>query len=178
MAVVVRAIRGENGETVGVVVGAHEVVAGGLAGGIGAVRLVGVGFAERRVVRRERAVDLIGGHMQEAESFFRFLIKPAKVGANGFKEVESANDVCLDELARAVNRAVHMRLGGEIHDSTRLVLGEDFVEKGAVADIASHKDVARTAIQRSKILWIAGVGEFVEVYDGCGLGIDPIENEV
>ena len=177
-AIVVRAIRSEGGEPVGVVVGAHEVVAGGLAGGIGTVRLVGVRFAERRVVQRERAVYLIGGYMQEAEGFFRFLIEPSEVGTDGFEKVECADDVCLNELARAVNRAVHMRLGGEVHDSTRLVLGEDFADKGAVADIASNKDVARAAIKRSEILWIAGVGELVEVDDGCGLNIDPVKNEV
>ena len=80
--VVLRAICGEDGQSVGVVIGAHQMVRSGLAGGIGAVRLVGVGFAEGRVVRREGAVNLIGGHMQEAESFFRFLIEPPEEGAD------------------------------------------------------------------------------------------------
>ena len=47
-ALIVRAIRSENGEPVCVVVGADEVVAGSLAGKIGAVRLIGVCFAEQR----------------------------------------------------------------------------------------------------------------------------------
>ena len=71
-----------------------------------------------------------------------------------------------------------MRLGGEIHNGTRLVLGEDFVEKGTVADIASHKDVAGSSHEWSEILWVAGVSELVKIDDGCGLHIDPVENEV
>ena len=71
-----------------------------------------------------------------------------------------------------------MRLSGEIHNSTRLVLGKDFADKGAVADIASDKGVARIATKRSEILWVAGVSELVKIDDGCGFNIDPIENEV
>ena len=67
--VVIRAIRGEDGETVGVVIGADEVVTGGLAGGIRAIRLVGICLSKRRIIRSERAVNLVGGYMQEAESF-------------------------------------------------------------------------------------------------------------
>ena len=51
------------------VIGADQVVRSGLAGGVGAVRLVGVGFLEGWVLGRERAVDLIGGDMQEAKVF-------------------------------------------------------------------------------------------------------------
>lgn len=67
--VVIRAIRGEDGETVGVVVGANKVVAGGFTGGIGAIRLVEICLSKRRIIRSERAVNLVGGYMQEAEGF-------------------------------------------------------------------------------------------------------------
>ena len=71
-----------------------------------------------------------------------------------------------------------MRLGGEVHNGTRLVLGEDFVEKGAVADIASNKDVAGITFKRSKILRVSRVGELVEIDNGGGLRLEPIKDEV
>ena len=49
-AVVVAAIGRHNRQAVGVVVGPYQVVAGGFAGAVGAVGLVGVGFCECRCV--------------------------------------------------------------------------------------------------------------------------------
>jgi len=68
--VVVAAVGGEHGQTVGVVPGAHEVVAGGLARAVGAVGLVAVLLGERGRVCGERAIDFVGAHVQEAECFF------------------------------------------------------------------------------------------------------------
>ena len=116
--------------------------------------------------------------MQEAESRLILFAKAPPVGACGLKKMESPNNVGLDKLAGAMNRAVHMRLGGEVHNSARLVLGEDFVDEDAIADIPSNKDVARIGLKRSEILQVAGVGELVEIDDGCGLRLDPVENEV
>jgi len=44
----------------------------GLAGGVGAVGLLGVGFLEGWVIGLERAIDLIGRDMQEAKVFLSF----------------------------------------------------------------------------------------------------------
>ena len=177
-AVVVGAICREDGEPVGVMVGADEVVAGGFAGGIGAIGLVSVGFLESRVLGRERTIDLVGGHMQKAKCRLIVFAKAPPVSACGLKKMESSNNVGLDKLSGAMNRAVHMRLGGEVHNSARLVLGEDFVDEDAIADIPSNKDVARIGLKRSEILQVAGVSKFVEIDDGCGFRLDPVENEV
>ena len=68
-AVVVAAVGGEHRQAVGVVPGAHQVVAGRLAGAVaGAVGLNPVVFGEGRGVRRQRAVNLVGGHVQKAET--------------------------------------------------------------------------------------------------------------
>jgi len=69
-AVVVAAVGGEHRQAVGVVPGAHQVVAGGLAGRIRAVGQGVVLLGEGRVGGRERAVDLVGGDVQEAKCFF------------------------------------------------------------------------------------------------------------
>ncbi len=57
-AVVVGAVRDERGQTVGVVVAAHEHVTRGLAGGVGRVRRVGRGLGEE-AGRAEGAEDLV-----------------------------------------------------------------------------------------------------------------------
>ena len=70
-AVVVGAVGGEYRQAVGVVVGAHQMVAGGLARGVWAVGFVAVGFGEGGVVLVQRAVDFVGGDVEEAETVFR-----------------------------------------------------------------------------------------------------------
>ena len=67
-AVVVRTIGGQHRQAVGVMIGAYQMVAGGLAGGIRAVRFVAVRLAEGGFVLRERAIHFVGGNVQEAES--------------------------------------------------------------------------------------------------------------
>ena len=52
-AVVVAAVGSERGQAVGVVVGAHQMVASGFAGAVGAVGSVGVCFGECGRVGRE-----------------------------------------------------------------------------------------------------------------------------
>ncbi|MNN99234.1 hypothetical protein D3C81_2188230 [compost metagenome] len=48
--VVVRAVRRQYRQAIGVMVGAHQVVAGGFAGRVRAVGFIGVVFVERRFV--------------------------------------------------------------------------------------------------------------------------------
>ena len=62
--------------------------------------------------------------MEEAEGFLGTIIQPIPVGAGGLEEVKGADDVGLNELGGAVDGAIHMGLGGEVHDGTRLMLGE------------------------------------------------------
>ena len=63
--VVVAAVGNIDGQTIGIVKRAHEMVAGRLAGGIGRVRIVAGGFGEKGVVEIEVAIDLIGGYMKK-----------------------------------------------------------------------------------------------------------------
>ena len=62
--VVIAAVGGEHRQTIGVVVGPHQVVTRSLAGGVRAVRLIAVGFGESRIAQGERAIHLIGRDMQ------------------------------------------------------------------------------------------------------------------
>ncbi len=57
--VVIGAVGGEDGESVGVVIGSNEVIAGGFAGRVRAVRHVAVGFGEGGIGGFEGAVDFV-----------------------------------------------------------------------------------------------------------------------
>ena len=58
-----------------------------------------------------------------------------------------------------------MRLGREVEHRARLVLGQQLVDQGAVADVALHEDVLGVALQRGQRFEVAGVGQLVEVDD-------------
>ena len=65
--VVVRAVGYQGPKAVGLMVGADQMIAASLAGGIGAVRFVPMVFREGRVVHAQRAIDLVRRYMQESE---------------------------------------------------------------------------------------------------------------
>ena len=67
--VIVGAVGGQHRQPPGVMPGAHQVIGSRLGRRIGTVGCVGVRFRERRIIRRQAAVDLVGGDMQEALAF-------------------------------------------------------------------------------------------------------------
>jgi hypothetical protein len=176
--VVVAAIGGQHRQPVGVVVGPHQVVARGLAGRIRAVGLVGMALGEGRRVRGERAVDLVGAHVQEAERGLVVRAQAAPVGSGRFEQAEGAQHVGAHELARAVDAAVHMALGGEVDDGARPVFGQQLVQQDALADVALHEHMPAVAAQAVEVVQVAGVGERVEIDDGLGPADEPVVDEV
>ena len=90
-----------------------------------------------------------------------------------------AHHVGLDERARRVDRAVDVRLRGEIHDRADTVLRQQSFQQRLVADIALHEHVARVAIQRPQVLAVAGVGQLVQDHDlRCGPAIEREAHEI
>ena len=79
--------------------------------------------------------------MQKAERLLRACRQPLPVVANGFEEAESSDQVRLNELAGAVDRAVHMTFGGEVYDRRRAMLREQLRHQGRIADVAPHENV-------------------------------------
>jgi hypothetical protein len=101
--------------------------------------------------------------VQEAEGLALAGGQRAPVRARRFEQGEGAVYVGAHEGARTVDGAVDMALGGEVHHRARLVLGEQALDQGAVADVAMHEEVARVAFQAGERLAVAGVGQRVEV---------------
>lgn len=71
-----------------------------------------------------------------------------------------------------------MAFGGEVQHGAGVVLGQQGIHQGAVAQVALHEHMARIALQAGQVFQVAGVGEFVEVEDGfVGLG-QPVQHEI
>ena len=151
-AVVVGAVRCEDREPVGVVVGPNEVVRGGLAGRVGTIRLVLLALCECRIGRGERSVDLVGGDVEEPEGLLGRIIEAGPVRASGLEQVKGADDIGLDEFGRAMDGAIHMGLRSKVHHGTRPMLGEGLGHEFRISDIATNEGMACIPLDGVKIL--------------------------
>src|ERR1051325_5059857 len=173
-AVVVRAIGNNGRQAVRVMIGAHEHVAAGFARGVGGVWRVRSGFGE--ITRRaEAAVDFVGGNVME---FFVVEFR-APESAAGFEEVEGADDVGVDEIAGAGDRAVHVRFGGEMHDVSDRVALDDFEDGGFIAEVDLFESVFRMLRNFFQVHQMTGVGEAIEVDEPLDVRIvDDVMDDV
>lgn len=149
-AVVVGAVGDGRPHAEGAVPGAHQVVGGRLGGAVGGAGAVGGLLGEARgVVKREVAVDLVGGHVVVAHA----------VLAGGLQQAEGALHVGAQERRGVVDGVVVVTLGGEVHDS--VVAGHELVQQRGIADVA-HDELHAVGGQPGDVLGVAGVGELVQ----------------
>src|SRR5207249_6831308 len=110
---VVRTICGDRVQPKGVHIGAHEVIRRRLAGGVGGVGSIRRLFPER-AAWTERAIDLVGGYLKKSERFPRIWWKLRREATRRFEQDERADDVCVDEVLRAVDRSIDMSFCGNV----------------------------------------------------------------
>ena len=169
-AVVVRAVRRQRGQAVGVVVSPHQVVAAGLAGAVGTVRRVGHFFMKLPRLA-QGAVHLIRGDVQEPGGL---VSRPHLAG--GVQQGEGAHHVGLDEGRGARDAVVHVALGGKVHQLAHPVPVQQVDHQLPVLDVALHQ---LDALQARNLLGIRGVGELVQDQDVViGVGAVPPMDEV
>jgi hypothetical protein len=116
--------------------------------------------------------------MEESEGCFCGVVELLPVGACGFEEVECSDDIGLDEIAWAVDGAIDVGFCGEVDDGVGFVGGEDVVEEGSIPDVAVEEEVIGVALEVTKVCWVTGVGESVEVEDAALAEVDPVEDKV
>ena len=162
--VVVGAIGDDDRKPEGAEPGAGQMVGGGLGGRVGRGGIVGRLLAEG-AVGPERAVDLVGGDVQEAEGLRALGRQAHPVGARGLEQAVGAQHVGADEGVRAVDRAIDMALGGEMHHRIGGMLGEHRIHGVAVADVGADEGVARAVGDGLERAQVGGVGELVDVDD-------------
>ena len=113
--------------------------------GIGRVRRIG------RLLREEtrlaqRAVDLVRADVLEAEFVVCgswFAVRGAPVGERGLQERGRARHVRADELAGAVDRAVHMRFRREVENRIGLEFRERPIHRRRIADVGLEEGQPR-----------------------------------
>jgi len=116
--------------------------------------------------------------MQEAEGRFLLSRQLVPVTTHGFEQVEGADHIGLDKLARTMDRAIDMRLGRKVDHRTRLVLSQQLFNQRPIANIATHKNVPCIATQRLERIQIARVGELVEVNHRLIALRQPVQNKI
>ena len=120
-AVVVTAVGNQRRQPVGVVPGAHQVVACGLRRCVRAVGRVGSFFVKRRRVRCQGTIHLIGRDMQESERRACLCVQASGVLERSLQQGKGAVDVGAQKRFRPGNAAIDVRLRGEVDDCPRLV---------------------------------------------------------
>ncbi len=156
-AVVVRAVRDQGGQLVGLVPGAHQVVGPGLGGGVGRVRGVRRRLREGPG-RAQGAVDLVRRDVQEPEGLVPALGQGVP---RRLEQLVGAEDVGADEGPRVVDRSVHVGLGGEIHDRVGPVVPEEVPHRQPVGDVGLDEREARVLAHRVEAREVSGVGQLV-----------------
>ena len=162
-AVVVRTIAQQYRQAIGTVPGADQMVGGRLARRVGRAGRIGRALGEQLVNAMQVAIYLVGGNMVEAKGPPVRLVQLQPIGAGGFQQGIGANDIGLDKGGRAVDGAVHVRLGRQVHDRVRLELGQGATDHRAVADIGLQELVVRVVRDAGQRFEVAGVGQLVEV---------------
>jgi hypothetical protein len=162
--VVVRAVREDQRQPIRVVPRAGEVVRAGLGRRIGRARAIRARLGEGAFTA-ERAEHLIGRYVQETELACLRRVELVQILLRDHQQCRRANQVGRDEIGWSVDRAIDMRLGGEVHHGARLVPRENVAQRGAVADIDVLEAIARIPGHRLEGLEIAGIRELVDVDD-------------
>ena len=81
-----------------------------------------MGLIESRRVGIQRAVDLVGTHMQETKRLFFCGWQSLPILSDDLQQPERTHHVRLDEVLRTVDGAVHMRFGSKVDDRAGLML--------------------------------------------------------
>lgn len=162
-AVVVGAVGDQGGEPIGFVVGAHEMVAGRLACGIGAVRTVGSFFGKCGIAGEQRAEDFVGGHMQEPKSRLPRFGKPVPPCIRRAQQRACTEYVGPHKRVGIDDGTIHMALRSEIDHRIGFVRMQQKLDQLRIADIAMHKKMVRIVPQGGKVIRIPGIGQLVEI---------------
>ena len=141
--------------------GAHQMIRAGLARGVRRVRRVRRLFLEQPR-RSERPIHFVGRDVQEPEPGAGGRTDPGHVVAGRLEQFEGADEVRLNERRRAVDRPVHVRLGGEIEHRRRLPPIEERRHRRPIGDVALDEGELRMVVDVAQALEAACIGQLVE----------------
>ena len=120
-------------------------------------------FGERRRVRGQRTVYLIGGHVVKTVRPDRLVIQPP--GFSRLQKRMGSHHIGADEIVRTQNRPVYMRFSCEIDHRVDLMLLQQGPHYRLVANITTHERKARVQLDIFETFVIAGIGQRVIHHD-------------
>ena len=100
--------------------------------------------------------------MLKAEGVARRAVEAAPVGGGDLQQRGGADHIGLDEGRRAVDRAVDVRLCGEVHDRIGAERAEEPFQRGAVADVGLREAVAHMRVNVTQRGEVTRVGERIQ----------------
>ena len=116
----------------------------------------------------EASVHFIRRDVEKAFAFHDLLRFLAPGFEGGFQKVLGPQDICLDEEARILDRAVHMGFGGEMDDAINGHGIKEICHQLSVADIPFDElDGIPDFLNEGGV---AGIGQIIEKNDAYGAG--------
>ena len=117
--------------------------------------------------RPERAVHLVGGHVDEAKRRRVLGREAGEVRAAGLEQLEGADDVRVHEVRRTGNRPIDVRFGREVDDRRDLEIAQQPADEAPIGDVAAGEDVTGVVVEAREAVGVTGVRELVEVDDAA-----------
>src|SRR5699024_12378263 len=84
------------------------------------------------------------------------------------------HDISPDKLRRSINRAIHMRFGGQMDYRGRLIFTEDALHLLGITDIGMLKMVAGSILNGRQTFQMSRVGQPDDIYKPMGPSSDQI----
>lgn len=100
--------------------------------------------------------------MVEAEGLPLRRLKGGPVVTGRFQQGEGARQVGLNKRRRAVDGAIHVAFGGQMHDDIRAEIAELLRHGFGIGDIGLRKRVAFMTGYRRQGLEITGIGQAIQ----------------
>src|SRR5258708_3601010 len=177
-AVIVGAIGGERRQSVGAVIGAHQLIRRGLARRVWTVGRIGRGFPEWGSTDLKRAIDLVGRNVKKPKFVPFAPAERTPMGMDSFEESQSPHNIGLDESIRVMNRPVDVTLGREVDYGYRPVFSQNVRNRLDTADVRAEKGVSIIIGKFCKILYISGVSQAIDIDRRVRCGAYPVMNKI
>ncbi len=124
----------------------HQMIAGGFASRVRAIRLITMSFIKGWRALGQGTINLVGRNMKKAEILLCIFIQIIPVDRAGFQKPKGTDDIGLDKVFRSMNRPVDMTFSGKIDNGAGSVARSKSATR-RIADIAMYEDVPLICIQ-------------------------------